>query len=223
MKTKNNIRKTALQIAAAATGIAILSFTVNAQETFKSFFETTGINHYAMVTESAHNSMFSGNHISNNTNTETYAAYLVTESEEPMNLEAWMTNENTFDGYTSSLEPETEKEMAIEIWMMDENSFTSTLNNEAETENPLQVESWMTDGNNFNSLLALIETEIETELVKENWMLTENIFGNNELEAKTVKTEAQPISTATFFYREVNNEVKLEVESWMLNADVLGK
>lgn len=223
MKTKNNIRKTALQIAAAATGIAILSFTVNAQETFKSFFETTGINHYAMVTESADNSMFSGKHISNYTSAETYAAYLVNETEEPMNLEAWMTNENTFDGYTASLEPVTEKEMAIENWMMNENSFTSTLNIEIETENPLQVESWMTEENNSTSLSVLIETETETELVKENWMLTENIFGNNELKAKTVKTEAQPISTATFFYREVNNEEKLEVESWMLNADVLGK
>lgn len=223
MKTKNNIRKTALQIAAAATGIAILSFTVNAQETFKSFFETTGINHYAMVTESADNSMFSGKHITNFTSTEIYAAYLVNETEEPMNLETWMTNENTFDGYTASLEPETEKEMAIENWMMNENSFTSTLNIEAETENPLQVESWMTEENNSTSLSALIETETETELVKEDWMLTENIFVNNELKAKTVKTEAQPISTATFFYREVNNEKKLEVESWMLNADVLGK
>ena len=221
MKTKNNIRKTALQIAAAATGIAILSFTVNAQETFKSFFETTGINHYAMVTESADNSMFSGKHISNYTSAETYAAYLVNETEEPMNLETWMTNENTFDGYTSSLEKE--RDMAIENWMMDENSFTSMLNIEAETENPLQVESWMTEENNSTSLSVLIETETETELVKENWMLTENIFGNNELKAKTVKTEAQPISTATFFYREVNNEEKLEVESWMLNADVLGK
>ena len=221
MKTKNNIRKTALQIAAAATGIAILSFTVNAQETFKSFFETTGINHYAMVTESSDNSMFSGKHISNYTSAETYAAYLVNETEEPMNLETWMTNENTFDGYTSSLEKE--RDMAIENWMMDENSFTSMLNIEAETENPLQVESWMTEENNSTSLSVLIETETETELVKENWMLTENIFGNNELKAKTVKTEAQPISTATFFYREVNNEEKLEVESWMLNADVLGK
>lgn len=81
----------------------------------------------------------------------------------------------------------------------------------------------MTEENNSTSLSVLIETETETELVKENWMLTENIFGNNELKAKTVKTEAQPISTATFFYREVNNEEKLEVESWMLNADVLGK
>lgn len=223
MKTKNNIRKTAIQIAAAATGIAILSFTVNAQETFKSFFETTGINHYAMVTESADNSMFSGKHISNYASTTTYVAYLVTETEEPMNLEAWMTNENNIDGYTSSLEPETEKEMTIENWMMDENSFTSMLSIEAETENPLQIESWMTDENNFSSLTALTVTETEAKLATENWMLNENIFGNNELNAKTVKTEAQPISTATFFYREVNNEKKLVVESWMLNTDVLGK
>lgn len=223
MKTKNNIQKTALQIAAAATGIAILSFTVNAQETFKSFFEPTEINHYAMVTENADNSMFSGKHISNYTSAETYAAYLVNETEEPMNLESWMTNENTFDGYTASLETETEKELVIENWMMDDNNFNGVVSIQAETENPLQIESWMTDENNFSSLSALIETETETELATESWMLTENIFAKNEQKTKTVKTEAQAISTATFFYREVNNEEKLMVESWMLKADILGK
>jgi len=223
MKTKNNIQKTALQAAAAATGIAILSFTVNAQETFKSFFEPTEINHYAMVTENADNSMFSGKHISNYASAETFASYLVNETEEPMNVETWMTDENTFDGYTAYLETETEKELVIENWMTDENNFTAVAGIEAETENPLQIESWMTYDNNFSSLSALIETETESELATEDWMSTENIFAKNEQKTKTVKTEAQAISTATFFYREVNNEEKLEVENWMLNSKVCGK
>lgn len=223
MKTKNNIQKTALQIAAAATGIAILSCTVNAQETFKLFFETTGINHYAMVTESSDNSMFSGKHISNYASAETFASYLVNETEEPMNVETWMTNENTFDGYTAYLETETEEELYIENWMTDGNNFTTVFNIATETENPLQVESWMTVENNFSALQALTVTETEAELATEDWMLTENIIGSNEQKTKTTKTESQPISTATFFYREVNNEQKLVVESWMLKTDLMVK
>ena len=224
MKTKNNIQKTALKTVAAATGLAILSFTVNAQGALKSFFENDGINHIAMVMENAnHNSFASNAHNRSFTSAETFAAYLVNETEEPLNIEDWMSNENTFDGFSAALETETETEMVIEDWMMNENSFTSVFNIETETENPLQVEDWMTEESDFNSFSALLITETESELVLEDWMMNEKIFNNNQIENKVTKNESKPISTATFFYREVNTEEKLEVESWMLNSKLCGK
>jgi hypothetical protein len=132
-----------------------------------------------------------------------------------------MTNENTFDGFSASLE--TENEMIVEEWMMNYNSFTSVFKIETETENPLQLENWMTGDSDFSSLAASLKTETESELVLEDWMMNEKMFNNNQIETKITKTGSQPISTATFYYREVNNEEKLVVEGWMLNADILGK
>jgi len=224
MKTKNNIQKTALKTVAAATGLAILSFTVNAQGVLKSLFENEEINHIAMVMENAnHNSFISNTYNRSFTSAETFAAYLVNETEEPLNIEDWMSNENTFDGFSAALETETETEMVIEDWMMNENSFTAVFNIETETENPLQVEDWMTEESDFNSFSALLITETESELVVEDWMINEKNFNNNQIENKVTKNESKPISTATFFYREVNTEEKLEVESWMLNSKLCGK
>lgn len=223
MKTKNNIQKTVLHTIAAATGLAILSFTVNAQGSLKSFFETEGISHFAMATENANNSFVSNTHHRNITSAETFAAYLVNETEEPLNVEDWMTNESAFDGFSASLETETETELELEDWMMNENNLTAALKIETETENPLQVEDWMTNESNFNSFSALLKTETESELVLEDWMTNEKIFNNNQKETKVTKNESEPISTATYFYREVNIEEKLEVESWMLNSNNWGK
>lgn len=224
MKTKNNIQKTALKAVAAATGLAILSFTVNAQGALKSLFENEEINHIAMIMENAnHNSFASNTHNRSFTSAETFAAYLAPETEEPVNVEDWMTNENTFDGFSAALETETETEMVIEDWMMNENSFTAVFNIETETENPLQIEDWMTDESDFNSFSALLITVNESELVLEDWMMNEKIFNNNQIETKITKTESKPISTATYFYREVNIEEKLEVESWMTIPAFLGK
>ncbi|HSO87870.1 MAG TPA: hypothetical protein VLQ91_15040 [Draconibacterium sp.] len=223
MKTKNNIKKTVLHTVATTTGLAILSLTVNAQVTFKSLFETEGINHFAMATENANISFASNTHNRNFTSAETFAAYLVNETEEPLNVEDWMTNESAFDGFSASLETETETELELEDWMMNENNLTAALKIETETENPLEVEDWMTDESNFNSFSALLKTETESELVLEDWMTNEKIFNNNQNETKVTKNESEPISTTTYFYREVNIEEKLEVESWMLNSNNWGK
>ncbi len=223
MKTKNNIQKTVLHTVAAATGLAILSLTVNAQVTFKSLFETEGINHFAMVTENANNSFVSNNHSRSFTNAETFAAYLVNETEQPLEIEEWMTNENAFDGFSASLETETESEMVVEEWMMNDNSFTASFKIETETENPLQLENWMTDDSDLNSLSASLKAETESELVLEDWMMNEKMFNNIEKVTKITKTESKAISTATYFYREVNIEENLEVENWMLNSKVCGK
>lgn len=223
MKTKNNIQKTVLHTVAAATGLAILSLTVNAQVTLKSLFETEGINHFAMVTENANNSFVSNTYKRSFTSAETFAAYLVNETDEPLNVEDWMTNENAVEGFSATLETETETELVVEDWMMNNNSFKTNLVIETETENALHLENWMTDEINFNSFSALLKIDTETELVLEDWMKNEKIFNNIEKVTEITKTGSEPISTATFFYREVNIEEELEVEGWMLNSNVCGK
>lgn len=224
MKTKNNIQKTVLKSVAAATGLAILSLTVHAQGVLKSFLENDGTGHIAMVIENAtHNSFAANTYSGSFINAETFAAYLEAENELPLNVEDWMIEVTNFEMW-AEIEAETEYPLEIENWMTNENTFNGFAPYlEAETESPLQVEEWMTDDRNFGSFSALLETETESEMVVENWMITENILSSKEQKPKLTKKESQPISTATYFYREVNIEEKLEIESWMLNSKVCGK
>ena len=196
MKTKNNIQKTALKSVAAATGLAILSFTVNAQGSMKSFFENNEISHIAMVMEETHNSFASNNTTRSLTDAEVFATYLATETEEPLHVENWMVNES---------------------------NFTTAFKIEAETETPLQVEDWMTNESTFDVYSALLETETEEELVLEDWMINESTFANTQRETKATGKSSTIISTKTFVYREVNIEEKLEVEGWMINPTIWGK
>jgi len=248
MKTKNNIQKTALKTVAAATGLAILSFTVNAQGSLKSLFENNEINHIAMVMEKTSNT-FVSNNTRSFTDAEVYVTYLTEETEEPLTLENWMVeeinfvmsaeveaetesplevedwmkSENTFEVYSALLKSETEEALNLEDWMINENSFKAAFNIKAETENPLQVEDWMTNENTFEVYSALLETETEEELMPEEWMMNENTFANNQNVSTVTKTSSTPISTSTFFYREVNIEEKLEIENWMINPKIWGK
>jgi len=199
MKTKNNIQKTALKSVAAATGLAILSFTVNAQGVLKSIFENDGINHIAMVMENTnHNSSASNNFISSFTSAETYAAYLEADTEEPLN---------------------------VEDWMVDNTNSATIFKLEAETESTLEVEDWMTKESKFGAFAAILETATEEELNLEAWMTDENQFNINENKTTGIETKVNTkvFSTNTFYYREVVNESKLLVEQWMINQEFLGK
>lgn len=198
MKTKNNVQKTTLNTLAAATGLVILSFTVHAQGTSKSLFANIETNHIAMVTGKTFNISFaSAVNTKSLTKAESFAAYLVTETEEPLHLEEWMLNENNF----------------------------STFQIKDETEKPLELQEWMTDESNFDANLFNFEVETEKELNLERWMLNENMFEVNESKTEPVKTKEgnKTISTATFVYTEVNEERALKVEDWMINPKVWGR
>ncbi|HSM47102.1 MAG TPA: hypothetical protein VK872_04745 [Draconibacterium sp.] len=161
MKTKNNVQKAAIKSIALATGLMLTGLTLNAQ--MSSFFENTGNSPMAMVTEKT---MKSGFVTSVNTKTlattNTFAIYLVNETEEPLHLEEWMTNESNFEASSMGLITDSEEELQIESWMLDENKFEVTEKTKVaqketkkvivganytfveETDNgKLQVESWM--------------------------------------------------------------------------------
>ena len=69
----------------------------------------------------------------------------------------------------------TEKEemLAIESWMTNENNWLS--NDYSEQENSLAIESWMTN-DNYWSPKAVIASENEDTLKVEAWMLNESLW-----------------------------------------------
>jgi len=196
MKTKNNTQKTALKSTALAIGLVILSFTVNAQEVMRHLFENKETSNIAMLTGKMSHNSFASTTDTRSLATDAFASFLVNETEEPLQLEDWMTNES---------------------------NFTTMFQIETESENPQEIEDWMTKESNFDANMFSLVVETEEELKLEDWMLNEDNFSNNQKEIKITKTESKPISTATFYYREVNNEEKLVVEDWMINPKIWKK
>jgi len=156
-------------------------------------------------------------------------AYLAEETEEALEMEAWMTNESNF--YASvALEAETENSMELESWMTNANNFFSNVNLEAETEEALEVENWMTNESNFYNTVSL-ETETEETLEVEEWMKNDSVFNKakNENEKKeTVKKEKKEKKSFGTGYTETNfgrrtfimyeePEDKLKLETWMVD------
>lgn len=191
MKTKNNIQKAAFKSVIAATGLAMLSVTLNAQDSLKSLFENNGTNHMALAIKTDNNWFKSNVKSKNHINTNTFAAYLAEETEEPLQLEDWMLNEDNFS-----------------------NLFLI----EAETEGSLELEGWMTKESNFDVNSFNFEVETEEELSLEGWMFDENNFNINQKSSSiALKENNRIISTSTFTYREVNEESTLQIEHWMIN------
>jgi hypothetical protein len=158
-------------------------------------------------------------------------AYLTEETEEALELENWMTNENNF--YASlALEAETENAMELESWMTNANNFFSTVSLESETEEALEVENWMTNESNFYNTVSL-ETEVENTLEVEEWMKNDSVFNktkneNENEKQETVKKEKEEKKSFGTGYTETNfgrrafimyeePEDKLKLETWMVD------
>ena len=140
MKTKNNVQKAITKTLAAGISLVLISITVNAQDFWKSFIENSGLNSIAIAMVEP---------ISETTKTETYAVTnadltaFIEETDEPMELENWMTDESIFNS-SLSIENETEEALKLESWMTDDSYFgVSTFKIVEETEEPLELEDWM--------------------------------------------------------------------------------
>ena len=97
-------------------------------------------------------------------------AFLEAASEENMEVENWMTNENLFSHMAVS---QAETPIEIEEWMTNAENFMATTFTE-ESDQALEVASWMLHKENFSSFNINEDTEKALEV--ENWMLNENTW-----------------------------------------------
>lgn len=98
MKTKNNVQKAILKSAAVIVSLVLISFTVNAQDFWKSLFENETISQIAMAMVDYETG--NKNAVENSAdvyNAAKYAEYAVVESEEALKVENWMLNKNVWN------------------------------------------------------------------------------------------------------------------------------
>ncbi len=134
MKTKNNVQKTVLRTGAVVVSFVLISFTVAAQDFWKTLLTNSSFNQIALaMVETSKKSDVKA------TETKAGAANYIYENEYDANLfvEDWMKNNSYFKPVVLQ---EVENDLQVEDWMKNEKLFAVA----PETENPLALEDWMT-------------------------------------------------------------------------------
>ena len=150
MKTKNNVQKAITKSFAVIISLVLLSFTVNAQDFWKTVLKNNSFTQIAMVMTSEH-SVPSHYKVSAPASTASFGEMFGTEDEPELALENWMINETLFSGVTGMLQPEAEPALELESWMMHEESFgIRTMVIMEEKEAALKLENWMVDSKVWN-------------------------------------------------------------------------
>ncbi len=144
MKTKDNVQKTITNTMAILFSLVLLSISVNAQSFWKTVFENSVIQPIALALVNENESST----IQTPTNKTSDSAALVlleVESEDALEMENWMIDDEIFG--VLSFEVEVEEPLELEEWMSSENYFRIPDSDAlAEKEVDLEIESWMTDG-----------------------------------------------------------------------------
>lgn len=193
MKTTNNAQKTentqvrtvVLRGAAVIFSIVLLSWTVTAQDFWKEFLtnNTYGKMALLMVSQPSEASkvddLFAAVDADLKANVSITAEVTAAETEQSLEIESWMTNENLFAPNAGFSTAEAEEALAIEDWMTESEYFTATTFVSAvDAEPSLEIEGWMLQDENF--VPAELAVENEQELQIESWMLDAKNFEKSE-------------------------------------------
>ena len=176
MKTKNNVQKAILKSAAVIVSLVLISFTVNAQNFWKSLLENETFSQIAMAMVENTEANPVSNDATNTGDADTYSELFAVEPEESLEMENWMTNEaNFFESV--NIETEIENGLELENWMTNESLFDGTAAYfEVETEESLEVEEWMQNQDFFGVQTLEIEAETENALELQAWMTNDKTW-----------------------------------------------
>lgn len=196
MKTKNNVRKTALKAAAFLSLGLITTFTGNAQDLIAGI--TSHSNSEISEILGLENQGSFGNEDYNPVNAASAIIHLETAAENNLTIENWMTEESNFvsqDEMNDSTGESSEKDVAKAKDALYASASAALL---PAAEPKLEMEEWMLDENNFKPK-KIGEEKTSVERKVELWKVQNNKYGNRK-----------------FILTQVNDR-KLEIEIWMIN------
>ena len=143
MKTKNNVQKTVLRTAAVIVSFVLISFTVAAQDFWKTVLTNSSFNQIALAMAETPKKSEAPTPASKNT-TANY--YLENAYDEELVVEDWMTD-NKYFSPIFELQVEEESDLKVEDWMMNTSLFVDA----DATDSPLVLEKWMTSSEVWNN------------------------------------------------------------------------
>lgn len=194
IKTNEEIssKKSASKCLIVIISIALLSISLNAQEFNYSLSDQFGFNETVLALSEVKTEIRPTFR-----NSDVFVTYYETETEEALQLEKWMMDENHFSTF-SAITEESESPLELETWMTNESFFNpSSAYLQTATEETLELESWMLEESTFSNTTFKLTQETETALELEDWMLNENLFSGI-----------------------VDSEKPLVVEHWMVSEKI---
>ncbi|WP_346856772.1 hypothetical protein [uncultured Draconibacterium sp.] len=176
MKTKNNVQKAISKSLAVIVSFVLISFTVNAQDFWKTVLENTSFNQIAMaMVDGTYPSPASAD-ASSTTDADAFAGYYAVETEEALELENWMTEADNFFA-SVNIETAVDNSLELESWMTNESLFNGMASYfTVETEEALEVEDWMQNTQYFGVQTIEVELEEENALEVEAWMTDNKVW-----------------------------------------------
>jgi len=134
----NQLSRVLTHAAAVLVSVVLLSFTVNAQDLFKELLSHTSYGKMALVMSDESNT----NETSELPATTYTAAFAVeSETDAPMAIESWMTNDEYFGSANVFNQVAQDEALEVESWMTNENYFGSTeVFNQVEQDEALEIE-----------------------------------------------------------------------------------
>ena len=149
MKTKNNVQKAITKSLAVIISLVLLSFTVNAQDFWKSVLKNNSFTQIAMAM--TNETSGPAHYETSSLAASTFSELFETEAEPALSLDSWMTDDALFAGLSEMVQPEADSEWELESWMMDDNTFKVRFFVVIEEKDEaLQLESWMVDSKVWN-------------------------------------------------------------------------
>jgi len=187
MKTTNNVQKAILKSLTVGMSLVLISITINAQDFWKSVLENNSLNEIALAMVGTSENETASKKLGTS-DVEFFAAYIEEETEKPMELEPWMTNDFSAGSYFF-LQEETEAPLNLKGWMTSDNHFYApAFTVETAVEESLELEDWMINSKAFKSrneqkteqidsaIFEVLEEEMEEELKVERWMMSEKTW-----------------------------------------------
>ena len=171
-----NVQKTVKKSLAIIASIVLISFTVNAQDFWRSILENETLNEIAGTMVDGRSSFKSGVHGSA-TNVNGYKVHMLNEKEESLKLEDWMKDEHRFE----TLKVNSNTDLNTKNYAKTASYFTTP-----EPEQKLELEPWMMDENNFNTGEKIVnadetnnfilQDEKDKKLELEDWMVNNDYW-----------------------------------------------
>ena len=151
MKTRNNttgrknnrLSGVLLRTAAVLASVVLLSFTVSAQDLWKELLSYNSFGKMALILVDESNAT----EVPAETNTVAFS--INEETDSPLTVESWMTNDEYFGASNIFNQVAQDETLEIANWMTDGDYFTSRFAKESDEELP--VEAWMCDASFFNN------------------------------------------------------------------------
>lgn len=145
--TKENKFKNAfLKGGAIVVSFVLISFTVSAQSFWKQILTESSLGNVAMImagTKGVKSPAVSSGAADKKAELSTFNYMIEAESDQPLALEPWMTNDTFFGAPEIEISEDADDAMTLEDWMINNKYFSSDVKTSTEADAELKLENWM--------------------------------------------------------------------------------